>query len=86
MKIFKKITIFLFTFVMLFGLSNISYADSLKPTKTIKLNKSAFIADLAVYKGKLYYTDIKFKNPHKGPDGSVSVVVFLFHSLLTFIL
>lgn len=57
---------------MLLGLSNISYADSLKPTKTIKLNKSAFIADLAVYKGKLYYTDIKFKNPHKGPDGSVS--------------
>lgn len=71
MKKMHKILLFIFVFLIAFGASSYSYAFSAKLEKKVKLNKSSFHSDMAVYKGKLYYTDVKIKNQEKDSKGNL---------------
>lgn len=71
MKKMRKILLFIFVFLIAFGASSYSYAFSPKLEKKVKLNKSSFHSDMAVYKGKLYYTDVKIKNQEKDSKGNL---------------
>lgn len=62
MKKMQKILIFIFVFLIVLGTGSDSYAFSAKLEKKVKLNKSSFLSDMAVHKGKLYYTDVKISN------------------------
>lgn len=71
MKKMRKILLFIFVFLIAFGASSYSYAFSPKLEKKVKLNKSSFHSDMAVHKGKLYYTDVKIKNQEKDSKGNL---------------
>lgn len=71
MKKMCKILLFIFVFLIAFGASSYSYAFSPKLEKKVKLNKSSFHSDMAVHKGKLYYTDVKIKNQEKDSKGNL---------------
>ena len=71
MKKMHKILLFIFVFLIAFGASSSSYAFSPKLEKKVKLNKSSFHSDMAVHKGKLYYTDVKIKNQEKDSKGNL---------------
>ena len=71
MKKMQKILLFIFVFIIVLGAGSDSYAFSAKLEKKVKLNKSSFHSDMAVYKGKLYYTDVKIKNQEKDSKGNL---------------
>ena len=71
MKKMRKILLFIFVFIIVLGVNSDSYAFSPKLEKKVKLNKSSFHSDMAVYKGKLYYTDVKIKNQEKDSKGNL---------------
>ena len=71
MKKMQKILLFIFVFIIVLGVNSDSYAFSPKLEKKVKLNKSSFHSDMAVYKGKLYYTDVKIKNQEKDSKGNL---------------
>lgn len=71
MKKMQKILLFIFVFIIVLGAGSDSYAFSPKLEKKVKLNKSSFHSDMAVYKGKLYYTDVKIKNQEKDSKGNL---------------
>lgn len=71
MKRIQKILLFIFVFLIVFGADSDSYALSPKLEKKLKLNKSSFFSDMAVHKGKLYYTDVKITNQEKDSKGNL---------------
>ncbi|MDQ0274481.1 hypothetical protein J2S72_000489 [Peptoniphilus koenoeneniae] len=71
MKKMQKILIFIFVFLIVLGTGSDSYAFSAKLEKKVKLNKSSFLSDMAVHKGKLYYTDVKISNQEKDSKGNL---------------
>lgn len=71
MKKMQKILLFIFVFIIVLGAGSDSYAFSPKLEKKVKLNKSSFFSDMAVYNGKLYYTDVKIKNQEKDSKGNL---------------
>ena len=71
MKKMRKILLFIFVFLIVLGAGSDSYALSPKLEKKIKLNKSSFLSDMAVHKGKLYYTDVKITNQEKDSKGNL---------------
>ena len=71
MKRIQKILLFIFVFLIVLGAGSDSYALSPKLEKKIKLNKSSFLSDMAVHKGKLYYTDVKITNQEKDSNGNL---------------
>lgn len=71
MKKMRKILLFVFVFIVAFGASIDSYAFSAKLEKKVKLNKSSFHSDMAIHKGKLYYTDVKIKKQEKDSKGNL---------------
>lgn len=71
MKKMQKILLFIFAFLIVLGAGSDSYAFSAKLEKKVKLNKSSFLSDMAVHKGKLYYTDVKISNQEKDSKGNL---------------
>lgn len=71
MKRIQKILLFIFVFLIVLGAGSDSYALSPKLEKKINLNKSSFLSDMAVHKGKLYYTDVKITNQEKDSKGNL---------------
>lgn len=71
MKKMQKILLFIFAFLIVLGADSDSYAFSAKLEKKVKLNKSSFLSDMAVHKGKLYYTDVKITNQEKDSNGNL---------------
>ena len=71
MKKIQKVLSVVFALAIFLGAKNCSHAFSAKLENKVNLGKNSFLTDMAVYKGKLYYTDAIISGQEKDENGNL---------------